>query len=492
MKIDIPGKTLKQITKLDLSNKNLKSIPKDVFLCTNLTKLILCDNNIREIPKEISLLQKLKVLDLSNNKINVLYADIFRIPKLITLNVANNNLKTIPRQISESRIKNIFLQNNQITKVFEEQISKIVNLNISHNQIEEFSVNKFDSKLKHIWISDNPIKKISLNWVYLHNIKSIYAYSKMKEADYSSDYLKLSSKKGNSINVLKSIFKQKELITNHLVDNPKPVDILPINNKKNPKVFISYSWDSEEHKNFVFSLSEKLRGLGYNSDIDRYHKYPNRGWSNWANDQMEEADVIIVFITPEYIEYSNNNKKNDGKGEGASWESTLLTQFIEKISKGYIKKKIIIALYKDFEISKLKSIYSIPPRVILPESFNDLIDIIESDEDDSDLNEINNISLKEYLKNKFPTLKLESQTGIINDFPRIFNKYGYTTFTQLDELLRVTEIARESFREEDTFGNSAAREIFVGLGLVNNKAETEFLHEEDFASLRVNRKYVIN
>lgn len=249
------------------------------------------------------------------------------------------------------------------------------------------------------------------------------------------------------------------------------------------KIFFSYSHDSKEHKNFVFSLSEKLRDLGYNSIIDQNVRFPKFGWSYWANQQMEEANVIIIFITPKYIE---------NEGEGVLWEKILLTQFIEKISKGYIKKKIIIALYNDFEISKLNSIYSIPPRVILPDSFDELIELIEYDKDDSNFYEINDVSIKSYLKVKFPTLKLESKTGVLNDFPKILKDYGYSSFTQLDELLKVTELARKNFHLDDTFGVSAARELFIALGLVKPNAEKQFVHEEDIANLRVNRKYIIS
>ena len=67
--IDVPGKTLKQITKLNLSGLDLKEVPEDVFLCTNLTKLDLSHNQICRIPKEIEKLKKLKVLNISYNQV---------------------------------------------------------------------------------------------------------------------------------------------------------------------------------------------------------------------------------------------------------------------------------------------------------------------------------------------------------------------------------------------------------------------------------------
>lgn len=48
--IKIKGKTIKQVTKLNLSHKNLKTIPDNVYQYTNLEKLDLSYNRIEVIP----------------------------------------------------------------------------------------------------------------------------------------------------------------------------------------------------------------------------------------------------------------------------------------------------------------------------------------------------------------------------------------------------------------------------------------------------------
>ena len=60
--IEIKGKTIKQVRKLNLSGKNLKFIPDNVFQYTNLEKLDLSKNRIEIIPKEILKLRKLRQL----------------------------------------------------------------------------------------------------------------------------------------------------------------------------------------------------------------------------------------------------------------------------------------------------------------------------------------------------------------------------------------------------------------------------------------------
>ena len=54
---------------LDLSFKNLNSIPKYVFELSSLEDLNLSHNQLQELPKEITKLKSLKNLDISWNRI---------------------------------------------------------------------------------------------------------------------------------------------------------------------------------------------------------------------------------------------------------------------------------------------------------------------------------------------------------------------------------------------------------------------------------------
>ena len=86
----------KNITKLDLSNQNLKVFPKEIFELKNLRKLNLSNNQIKEIPKEIENLKLLNTLDLSNNKISGLYSNFFNLKFLKILNSLFLKSQTIP------------------------------------------------------------------------------------------------------------------------------------------------------------------------------------------------------------------------------------------------------------------------------------------------------------------------------------------------------------------------------------------------------------
>lgn len=123
--IKIKGKTIKQVTKLNLSGLGLKEFPENLFEYTNLTKLVLSNNRIRVIPKEILKLKKLKVLDLANNEIKVLHSAVFKLPKLRALNLYGNQIKKFPKQIEGSKIKKIIALNNPIEEVEYERLSHV-------------------------------------------------------------------------------------------------------------------------------------------------------------------------------------------------------------------------------------------------------------------------------------------------------------------------------------------------------------------------------
>lgn len=335
MKIEVPGKTLKQITKLDLSNKNLKQFPVEIFQCTNLTKLILSKNSISEIPKEIKLLRKLKVLDLSNNKIKQLYADIFKLPKLETLNVSNNQIKSLPRQVIESKIKNLLLQNNQITKVTGSISSNLERLNVSHNQLSEFIIKQTNSKLRYLWISDNPIRIFQINKACIPELSNVYAFTQKADSDLAENYKKIASIKGNSFKELEKLFdtKTKPISTNKeqksTVQNAQVVPEIKeemTQTQTNPKVFISYSWDNKEHEQWVLNLAEKLCDPGgIDVILDRWELNElGKPLPDFMEHAIEDSDRVIVVMTENY-------KLKTGKQTGGvGYEYSIISSKIFK------------------------------------------------------------------------------------------------------------------------------------------------------------------
>lgn len=133
--IKIKGKTIKQVTKLNLSHKNLKTIPDNVYQYTNLEKLDLSYNRIEVIPQEILKLKKLRTLDLAFNNLKVLQGALFKLPKLKILNLHGNQIKHLPKQILDSKITTLILSKNKIEHLDESLISGITKLDIVDNPL---------------------------------------------------------------------------------------------------------------------------------------------------------------------------------------------------------------------------------------------------------------------------------------------------------------------------------------------------------------------
>ena len=89
-----------------------------------------------------------------------------------------------------------------------------------------------------------------------------------------------------------------------------------------PKVFISYSWDSIEHKNKVLSLAQALRDDGIDCMIDQFVLSPDN-WQRWMIDRIDESQFILIVCTERYYRrYRAQEEVN--KGLGVTWESTLI------------------------------------------------------------------------------------------------------------------------------------------------------------------------
>lgn len=94
-----------------------------------------------------------------------------------------------------------------------------------------------------------------------------------------------------------------------------------------PKVFISYSWDSEQHKNSVLDLADSLRIHGIDCNIDQFEVSPSKGWQNWMRNQVEQADFVIVVCTEQYKKRFQGKEELE-KGKGVTWEGVIINQLI--------------------------------------------------------------------------------------------------------------------------------------------------------------------
>ena len=103
--------------------------------------------------------------------------------------------------------------------------------------------------------------------------------------------------------------------------------------KASPRVFISYSWDSEEHKNDVLKLANTLRqSWGIETDIDQYVRAkppftPPQGWDLWMEKRIEWAEFVLIVCTETYMRRFRGDDA-PGIGRGVTWEGTIIRQHI--------------------------------------------------------------------------------------------------------------------------------------------------------------------
>jgi TIR domain len=87
------------------------------------------------------------------------------------------------------------------------------------------------------------------------------------------------------------------------------------------KVFISYSWDSEPHKEWVLNLAGLLLSdCGINVVLDQYNVRGGLSPIRFMENASNECDKIIVILTPNYKEKA---EKNTG---GVGLEHLIISQ----------------------------------------------------------------------------------------------------------------------------------------------------------------------
>jgi hypothetical protein len=92
----------------------------------------------------------------------------------------------------------------------------------------------------------------------------------------------------------------------------------------NPIVFISYSWDSEEHKEWVLNLANRLVGDGVKVLLDRYDLSAGKSITHFVEKSFAEAHKVVVIFTPNY------KLKADGRSGGVGYEYSIMNAALYK------------------------------------------------------------------------------------------------------------------------------------------------------------------
>jgi hypothetical protein len=91
-----------------------------------------------------------------------------------------------------------------------------------------------------------------------------------------------------------------------------------------PRVFISYSHDSDEHAARVLALAVALCDHGIDVILDRFvHPAPAEGWPRWMDQNLDEAKFVLMVCTETYRRRILGLEE-PGKGLGVRWEGSLI------------------------------------------------------------------------------------------------------------------------------------------------------------------------
>lgn len=218
----LQGKNPKHITSIKLAGQHLTALPPELLQRTNLLKLDLSDNDFATIPKEISSFKRLRVLKIAKNHLKQIHAGILHLKHLKTLDVSYNQIRALPKQLSQSAIENLIIAHNQFFSIGDYSLlTNIKKLVLTGNFLIGFCPNCELPKLEYLWFTRS----------IASNFKSVTLRQKFLPA-------------------LKRWYPQIELET-------ESKTIMPMDEVKN-KVFISYSHEDEK---WLKEIKKNLKAL---------------------------------------------------------------------------------------------------------------------------------------------------------------------------------------------------------------------------------------
>ena len=143
------------------------------------------------------------------------------------------------------------------------------------------------------------------------------------------------------------------------------------------KVFISYGWDSEDHKERVLALANALRDpWGIETDIDQYVRAkspftPSQGWDLWMEKRIEWAEFVLIVCTETYQRRFRGDEE-PGIGRGSTWEGTIIRQHL--YNNQLVCTKFIPVVFSSQDLIHIPIIFNGNDKYILEEenSFKEL------------------------------------------------------------------------------------------------------------------------
>ena len=105
-----------------------------------------------------------------------------------------------------------------------------------------------------------------------------------------------------------------------------------------PKVFISYSWDSDPHKAWVKTLADRLIYAGVDVIIDQYDCKSGDNFLHFMEDSVAKAERVLLILTEKFKDKADKRERGVGyEGQVISaelYEDGLSNKFIPVLRSG--------------------------------------------------------------------------------------------------------------------------------------------------------------
>ena len=137
-----------------------------------------------------------------------------------------------------------------------------------------------------------------------------------------------------------------------------------------PRIFISYSHDSDEHRQRVLTLAQELRRNGIDAVIDRFVPHPKEGWPRWMQHQIEDAHFVLAVCTATY-KRRFDGREDQGRGHGVNWEGLLTAQLIYENQA--LNERVIPVVFDAQDEANIPLVLRGSTRYCLPDAFNALL-----------------------------------------------------------------------------------------------------------------------
>jgi hypothetical protein len=123
------------------------------------------------------------------------------------------------------------------------------------------------------------------------------------------------------------------------------------------RVFISYSWDSEEHKTWVLEFAKRLRNDGLDAIIDALNLRLGERAPKFMETSVRDSDRVLVICTPEY------KRRFDQRKGGAGYEGHIITgEIVNEVGKNKFIPVLRIGDWKDSLPTALSGIHGVDLR----------------------------------------------------------------------------------------------------------------------------------